>query len=481
MIGQKLKDFFFKTENNSNSNQTDQSIYYSITDKKFTKENIKNEEIVNRRKLASSIYKSSSVDYETISYGYGYGDRREKLMTENMDELIDLIKEEISKQSFLARTISNIAGKISKKKYYFVGSNSKKAKLVEQKFKEILKNSNYNDNSYFKELLMNFVKYSNNFTIPVIDKETKKLTRILIMQNKGWHVDKKIGTCLAKSFWFEPQQDVKTRFINEEEVWHYTFNKETDEIFAMPMWVSVIPILKKYNYLLSATVDSYSDQSIERTIYEVGVTKSGAQKPVKADTYEAISELLRNTDQDLIVDVPVNPNTISKHFTSPDKIIEALKQQIVAGLYTSESQLGLNSSGRQDAETQSEHTLITAEDFLNDLELQINQTFIKRICKDLFGNCFGENDIELRFEENFDIKERKEKHAVYLFQAGITDLNETRTSCSLTQEYDKKKTFFELYQQKEMSGTVENTNNPKNQYNPAGTGTTKKTKKDNKK
>ena len=441
----------------------------------------KNEEIKEKAKTLTSIHKSSVIsNLNSFYFADGYKTKRKKLMTENMDELIELIKEESSKQEFLARTISNIAGKISKKQYTFSGPNKKKVALVQKKFKEILKNSNYNENSYFKEMLMNFDKYSNNFTIPIINKKTDKLERVLIIQNYGWHVHQTIGTCYAKSFVFAPEDgESKKIYKNEEDVWHYTFNKETDEIFAMPMWIPVIPALKKYNYLLSSTIDSYSDQAISRTIYEVGVDKKGARVATKVDTHEAIRDLLENTEDDIIVDTPVGINVVTKTFTSPDKILETLKQKIVAGLFTSESQLGISNAGRQDSETQNENTLITAEDFLNDLELQINQTFIKRICKDLFGDCTGDNEVELLFEDNFNIKERKEKHAVYLFQSGIIDLDEARKSCSKLKDINPKKTFFELYQQKEMSGEVESTNNPRNQHTPQGTGTTKKTKKDN--
>lgn len=448
-------------------------------DAQLTKSSDPNEDIYKKRKSLSSIHRGTSSDLDNVFViGAGFEEMRKKFMTENMDKLIKVVKEETIKQPYLSRTISNIAGKISKKGYTFVGDNPEKVKQVKDKFREILKNSNYNENSYFKELLMNFVKYSNNFTIPIFD-EDKKLERIIIMQNIGWHVYEKIGTCYAKSFYFEPPESANKKiFKNEVDVWHYTFNRESDEIFAMPMWMSVIPILKKYNYLLSTTIDSYADQSIERIIYEIGVTKNGTVRAVNPDSHTEITRLLETTDDDLIVDVPINANTISKHFSSPDKLIESLMNQIIAGLYTSQGQLGISSSGRQDAETQNENTLITAEDFLNDLELQINQTFVKRICLDLFGNYLGDNDIELRFEDNFDLKERKEKHAVYLFQSGITDLDETRRTCHLDKDINSKKTFFELYQQKEMQGQVESTNNPKNQHKPSGTGTTKKTKKD---
>ena len=455
------------------------SSFINSEDKKepITKTISPEEAINNKKKVLTSIHKSSASDIDYSFYIVNnFREQRKNFMTKNMDELIHIIKEESAKQEYLARTISNITGKISKKQYIFVGNNPEKAKKVSDKFKEILKNSYYNENSFFKELLINFVKYSNNFTIPKF--ENNKLSKVIIMQNIGWHVDKKIGTGYAETFLFEPGDGIKKKYRNQIDVWHYTFNKESDEIFAMPMWMPVIPTLKKYSYLLSSTIDSYSDQSIDRIIYEIGVTPNGNVRAVKPQTHDDIVDLLANTDDDLIVDSPVNANVVTKHFTSPDKILECLKQQIVAGLFSSEGQLGISNTGRQDAETQNENTMITAEDFLNDLELQINQTFIRRICIDLFGNYSGDNDIELKFVDNFDLKERKEKHAVYLFQSGIIDLDEARKACYFEKDINSKKTFFELYQQNEMQGQVESTNNPKNQHTPTGTGTTKKTKKD---
>lgn len=455
------------------------SSFINSEDKKepITKTISPEEAINNKKKVLTSIHKSSASDIDYSFYIVNnFREQRKNFMTKNMDELIHIIKEESAKQEYLARTISNITGKISKKQYIFVGNNPEKAKKVSDKFKEILKNSYYNENSFFKELLINFVKYSNNFTIPKF--ENNKLSKVIIMQNIGWHVDKKIGTGYAETFLFEPGDGIKKKYRNQIDVWHYTFNKESDEIFAMPMWMPVIPTLKKYSYLLSSTIDSYSDQSIDRIIYEIGITPNGNVRPVKPQTHDDIVDLLANTDDDLIVDSPVNANVVTKHFTSPDKILECLKQQIVAGLFSSEGQLGISNTGRQDAETQNENTMITAEDFLNDLELQINQTFIRRICIDLFGNYSGDNDVELKFVDNFDLKERKEKHAVYLFQSGIIDLEEARKACYFEKDINSKKTFFELYQQKEMQGQVESTNNPRNQHAPSGTGTTKKTKKD---
>lgn len=435
-----------------------------------------NEELTNQKKMLTSVHGKYESLESLFEGSTEYNSKRKYYMTKNMDQLIDKMKKEVNSQPLLTRTIANITGKISNTKYAFVGLNKDKVKKVETKFAEILKNSNYNDKVFLKTLLLNLVKYSNSFLLPFRNKE-QKLETVLIVQNIGWHVFESIGTCYCKKFDFEPAGSNLKRYENQKDVWHYTYNKESDEIFAMPIWIPVLPFLKKYNYLLSSSIDSYSDQSIQRTIYEIGVTKGGQVKKVNVDTHDRITQLLRDTDDDIIVDTPVNANVVGKTFTSPDKILDVLENQIVAGLFTSKGQLGSTSSGRQDAETQDANTLIIAEDFLHELEVQLNQSLVKHICVDLFGDYLEENEVQLKFENSFDLKERQEKHAVYLFQSGITDLDETRKSCGLEKEIDKKKTFFELYQQKEMQGQVESTNNPKNQHT-SGTGTTKKTKKD---
>ena len=84
----------------------------------------------------------------------------------------------------------------------------------------------------------------------------------------------------------------------------------------------------------------------------------------------------------------------------------------------------------------------------------------------------------MNFYQDFNVQERIEKHAVFLFQGGVIDLDEARRMCTKQQNINKQKTFHSLYQNSEMDGTVENVNNPKNQHTPAGTGTTKKTNKD---
>ena len=441
------------------------------------KNNDKFKSISNR---ASSSEKLLGKSESMFSYDFTYFYSNRKLsMTKNMDDVIEKLKVSFDNHTTLNRVIQNISQKVIDNDFVFTSrynSNYNKIKQVEERFRLILKNSNYNEKTFFKEHIINLIKYSNSFSIPFRD-ENQNLTQVLVVQNKGWHVHKSFGTSIAKEFSFNPDNlETSKIYKSEIDVWHYHFNKESDEIFGMPLWVSVIPVLRKHAFILNTAMDSYSDQSIEKTLYMVGVSKNGSSKPVSPEIYEDIRYKLSVPDSDLITDVPINVETLKKTFTSPDKIIETLENQIVAGLYTSKSQLGLSSSGRQDAETQQENTNSIIEDFKICLQNHLNNTLIKEICYDLFGNNFNENDIILEFMEDFNSRERKEKHATYLFQAGLIDLNEARMMCGLHKKIDNNFTFKALYGGSEIDGIVENTNNPTNQHGT--THTTKKTKKD---
>lgn len=407
-----------------------------------------------------------------------YLSNRKRLMTKNMDKLIDVVKEETSKQPYLIRTIFNMNSKVSKTNFKFVGNSKDKVVKVALEFQKILKNSNYNETIFFNELLSNLVKYSNSFLIPFRNVKTNNLEELIIIQNKGWTVHESIGTGYAKTYLFKDSDVAKKKYKKNKDVFHFTFNKETDEIFGFPIWIQVIPYLKKYNYLISTTLNSYSKQASERTLYDIGGSTNGKRIPVKQEVFNMISKMLEDTDQDMATDIPIMATTVKKEFKTPDKLLDGLLEQIIAGLFTTKSQLGSISAGRQDAESQNQNTLMSAEDFLVSLELQINQTIIKEICMNLFGNNLGENCVELKFENSFDTKERVEKHSVFLFQGGLIDIDEARKMIGKEEKsIDDKKTFFSLYQQKEMNGTVSSANNPSNQYT-SGTGTTKKTKKD---
>ncbi|MGL5716466.1 MAG: hypothetical protein ACRCX2_25865 [Paraclostridium sp.] len=438
---------------------------------------------------AESVYgRSSSLEQEVSFFATCKEKARQKYMCENMDPLLDKIKEEITVQPLLARVIRNISKGVLKNGYRFECSerNVEIESAIKRKFDNLLMESGYEENEFLQETLMNLIKYSNVFVKPLRSGTTNKLIGVLNMQNKGFSVSKAIGTGIAKQYKFERKGVIsgyvqtkadKAKLFNAPyDIWHCAFSKETDEVFGMPIWVSVIPIIKKYNYLISSSIDSYSDQSIEQTIFRVGLTKNGNVKPVTPESFNSLkNQLQHNQGEDIITDVPVDPVTVSKTYTSPDKILDVLSTQVIAGLFTSESQLGRSGAGRQDSETQQSNTDGIVLEFQKTLENFLNKTMIKEIAKELYPLEYLKNPVKIKFIPAFNDTERLEKHAVFKFQGGIIDLDEAREICGHTTQINSSKTNYELYQKTEIDGTTQNTNSPANQHT-SGTGTTKKSK-----
>lgn len=425
-----------------------------------------------------------------------YGNReakRQYYTCECMDEIVTEIKREKTMQPLLGRTINDISKATLKNDYSFTSAdeNEMRAKQVKDRFEQILFNSSYEPRQFLRGLINNIVSFSNTFILPKRveaknknSKNSKKnvLERVIIIQNKGWEVSKAIGTSFCEEWKFSTDTtgNGTEKKYNYKNVWHYTFNKEDDEIFGMPLWVGVIPDLRKNNHLINSAIDSYTDSSIQKNIYEVGVSKSGKSTHVTQSDYDNIKSELENfIDSDMVTNVPININSSQKTYSSPDKILDNLQFTIVAGLHTSKSQLGESGAGRQDAESQKENTTLIVEDFQENLEDWINKTFIKEICIDLFGSYDINNRVLFKFDKPFDTQERVDKHSTFLFQGGVIDIDEARKKCKLNKKFNIGRTFQKIYQQKEMNGDVEQKNSPKNQHTgTGGTGTTKKTKKD---
>jgi hypothetical protein len=444
----------------------------------------------------SSVYGRNSLDIEMNQmFGGDEDERRKKLMSLNMDDVVKGIKREKVKQPLLSRTINNIVKGALKEGYYFKSDSNKaseeKITAVMNEFHKILHESSYEPRQFLRELLINQTSYSNSFIIPKRSTgkslmNSGRLERIVVIQNTGWTVKESVGTSKATKWIFCPNMTAaeslnsSSTVYQHKDLWHYTMNKESDEIFGMPLWCSVIPFIKHYNNLLSKSISSYNDQAIEKNIYVVGGGKNGS-KFVTPDEFSKVKHALEfSGDEDVAISAALDVHTISKKFNSPEKLLTAMEFQIVAGLHTSASQLGGSGAGRQDAETQQDNTFYVIEDVQENIEDWLNKTLIREICLDLFGKYDETCDIKFKFKQLFDEQERKEKHATYLFQAGITDLTETREMVGRgTTPINDKETCFKLYQATEMDGSVSSSNSPSNQHTgSSGTGTTKKTKKD---
>ena len=489
----KIKDFFSRATKTSPATG-DVVVQETVVRDATAEDKLKEER--GQAEYVKSHYKKCTAGSLGMTFGQ---DARKSYFCENMDFVLQEVKNEKTKRPYLSRTVHNIVKAALKEGYNFSCEDKsvKHSKItsVKDRFENILYNSNMEPRQFLREVLYNLVTDSNSFCIPKRverkvggGKLSNKLERVMVAQNSGWRVRERFGPQPAK--WeFIPDDSAldvtgaspKGKEYYPTDIWHFTFNKENDEIFGVPLWVSVIPYLRKFDFLIDETLDSYEDQGIQKTIYSVGTDNSGKRAAtVNPETFKEVKNVIEYSgEEDVVVNTPLNVTTLKKDFNSPDKLFEVLFSQVVAGLHTSESQLGGNGAGRQDAETQQDNTNLIVEDFQEALEDWLNITFVREICIELFGNYDPKNRIKFKFNKTFNDQERKEKHSTFLFQSGSIDVDEHRKDIGRSHnQITHNKTFQKLYEQKEVQGAVKSKNSPSNQHTgKSGTGTTRKSKK----
>ena len=166
-------------------------------DKKTVHET-KHQEHINQSKIVSKTLGPTITMFDPY-YSYVYGEERFICMTKNMDKIVEIIKKATTEHPMLSRVIRNISQKVAYNEYAFVSptNNKDKVKKVESRFKKILKDSNYTVNSFLRDNIYNLIQFSNSFTVPYRDENTKELIQVLLVQNLGWHVHSSWGTSFS--------------------------------------------------------------------------------------------------------------------------------------------------------------------------------------------------------------------------------------------------------------------------------------------
>ena len=177
----------------------------------------------------------------------------------------------------------------------------------------------------------------------------------------------------------------------------------------------------------------------------------------------------------MVINGKARIETLSTPRVDGASIIGNYKNRISVGSGASKSVMGDSSLGRQTADTESENTNSSVSTFQNQICNQLNSTLFLELNRLLFPNEKDlKNFVFLKPNDPFDILERKEKHAVFLWQgAGIDQANfEKRIGSKL----DIKKTYPKLFETPANTGSISQSSSPSNQHGKKSS--SKKSKKD---
>lgn len=342
-----------------------------------------------------------------------------------IDDLIRMISKAKKTDGYIARTSNSILQKSLKTGWFFESKKDSNATKIEEKFYDLLLDSGLNPRSFVRQLLKNLIDYSNVFIFKKYS-EDKKLESLCIFPSKGWKPLKVIGEHVLE---WEFSIGEKSLKFSDEQVVHIHYNKETHEIFGTPFMSSVLEDVQLLRNIESASIEDYWKYLSKKTIIQVGEKNSpGSQKEIEA-VQRTLSGL--DADEDLVVSSRVNVKIIEPSYHSPDFILGTMRERALAGLLSSNSQMGMSGNGRQDADTQETRESITVEDFQENLEDQLNNSIIKELVLECYGVYNYKNAVFFKFRKSQNDYERANNHFLNLYNSGVISFDELRNKIQM--------------------------------------------------
>lgn len=356
----------------------------------------------------------------------------------DLDKFVKMISKAKKTDGYIARTCNNLLQKSLKTGWFFESRNEDFSNEVEKRFNELLFNSNLNPRGFIRQLLKNLIDYSNVFIYKIYNKNTKRLDSVWLFPSKGWKAKKIVGNIVLE--WEFTSGDKTQKFTNDEII-HISYNKETHEIFGTPFMCSILEDVQLLRNIEAASIEDYFKYLSKKTIVKIGdKNSSGSAKEI-----ESVAQYLNSLDEneDIVVSNRVDIGVIEPKYTPPEFILNTMRERTLAGLLSSNSQMGMSGSGRQDADTQETKESIIVSDFQENLEDQLNNTLIKELFKELHPNKYDfDNAVYFKFRKNQNEYERSNNHFLNLYNCGVISFDELRDKIQMNEkDFDENKSI----------------------------------------
>ena len=384
-------------------------------------------------------------------------------------------------EGYVFRALSDFQYKMLINDYIFTTQNKNaineaKAELLWSYFSQILLNSSYIFETFMEEILKNF--FHGNVYVQRKYKESY-VSKLLVMPSIGWKELETVGSTVTKFSYTDPNKNAikntsnSSKVLTHREVYHLKFNHETHESFGTPLLLPILDDVSSVREAENFDLENFLDASKSTHYTRVGEPNAPG---TKLDIDDIINYYARTKAGDhMVINGKARIETLSTPRIDGASIIGNYKNRIFVGSGASKSAMGDSSLGRQTADTENENTNSSVSTFQNQICNQLNNTLFLELNKLLFPNEKDlKNFVFLKPNDPFDILERKEKHAVFLWQgAGIDQANfEKRIGVKL----DIKKTYPKLFEAPANTGSISQLSSPANQHTKKTS--SKKSKKD---
>lgn len=405
------------------------------------------EDLDNKKRYESLNKKVSTIKKIFNTTSYDSFDLNSENTNIDLDDLVTKISKAKKTDGYIARTSNSILQKSLKMGWFFESQNQKNAKVLETYFNDLMLNSCYNPRAFIRETLKNLIDYSNVFILKTYNND--KLESLTILPSMGWEPVDITGNVVTK--WSFNMGDSSKEYTNKQVI-HLTYNKETHEIFGVPFMSSILEDIQLLRDLEAYSIEDYYKYLNKKTIFSVGTDKVPATDKEIDDVRRLLNSV--GDDEDLILSGRIKANILEPQYIAPDFLVKSMKERALAGLLSSNSQMGGSGNGRQDADTQETRETITVEDFQENLEDQLNNNLFRELCLECFGNYNTKSGVFFKFRKSQNDYERSNNHFLNLYHGGGISFKELRNKLQLNYDDFNDDESYEAFKNKHLEQTL---------------------------
>lgn len=380
--------------------------------------------------------------------------------------------------AYISRAINKIVGLMFKSGWGFSSSNKEALEYIEKRFRLMEESTHIKTRELLREIGLNFVLYANAPIIKVRGSENLADTNA-----EGYYGGEPIAALFAGS----PEQFeiLRDEFGNiesyriggnegveftPEDIEHLTYQKPSGRGYGIPYITNSIR-----DVLILRQVEETVTNILYRNLHPLQVYTVGIDKPgmeAQEGEIDEVRETIEGASLDSMFVVPERHriNTISSgsDFLDATGYLKYFRQRVFTGLGVSESTMGIGDTANRSTSDNQSSDLV---DLVKDFQQHFTPGFQKIIDELLFEGGYDptlnpEDRVEFIFTEiEQSAKIARENHEIQKFMQNVQPLDITMQNMGNDPTTDYSLFYANLFGTSNSDdGTVDNLDQPENQY-----------------
>lgn len=378
--------------------------------------------------------------------------------------------------SYISRAINKIIGLMFKAGWSFSSLNKEALSYIETRFRLMEESTGIKTNELLRELGLNYVLYGNGILV-----KTRGSENMAGLTYQGYYESEPVnGLFVANPEYFSIVRDdngnTEGYNVGEDnsavqfgkyDILHMTYQKPSGLSFGVPYITNTIRDVLVLRQIEQTVTNILYRNLHPLQTYTVGLAEPGFE--AREGEIEEVVENIQNASLDSMFVLPERHSikSVSTDYLDANGYLKYFRQRVFTGLGVSESTMGVgDTANRSTSDNQSSDLIDLVKDFQQNFAYQFQKLVDEILFEGGYDPTLNEDDrVEFVFTEiEHGTKIARENHEIQKFLQNTQGLNQTRQNMGYEPTNDYSDFYSVLFKETASTGTVDNKNQPENQY-----------------